>query len=96
MVDFKTYHNLIMHGIGSNFVNVFNNLKDDGVSDDDINSLVVGLYENFLDNAPDDVQGLAIKIDKQLQNNEKIENSELAKLSGTIGALAYDTFSHGY
>lgn len=96
MVDFKTYHNLIMHGIGSNFVNVFNSLKDDGVSDDDINSLVVGLYENFLDNAPDDVQGLAIKIDKQLQNNEKIENSELAKLSGTIGALAYDTFSHGY
>lgn len=96
MVDFKTYHNLIMHGIGSNFVNLFNDLKDDGVSDDDINLLVVGLYENFLDNAPDDVQGLAIKIDKQLQNNEKIENGELAKLSGSIGALAYDTFSHGY
>lgn len=96
MVDFKTYHNLIIHGIGSNFVNLFNDFKDDGVSDDDINLLVVGLYENFLDNAPDDVQGLAIKIDKQLQNNEKIENSELAKLSDTIGALAYDTFSHGY
>lgn len=96
MLEFKTYHNLVMRGIGYNFANIFSSLKDDGTSDNDISLLVIGMYENFIENAPDDVQKLAVKIDKQLQNNEKIENSELVKLSGTIGALAYDTFSHGY
>lgn len=96
MVEFKTYYNLIVNGIGLNLVNVFNSLKTDGVTNSDIGFLVVGLYNNFSENAPADVQKLAIKIDKQLQNNEKIENNELVKLSDTIGALAYDTFSHGY
>lgn len=96
MVGFKTYYNLIYNGIGLNIKEVVNSLQNDGVSPVDISYLITGLYENFSDNAPADVQGLAIKIDKQLQNNEKIENSELVKLSDTIGALAYDTFSHGY
>lgn len=96
MVEFKTYYNLIYKGIGLNIKTVVNGLKNDGVSPIDISYLITGLYENFLENAPADVQKLAVKIDKQLQNNEKIENSELVKLSDIIGALAYDTFSHGY
>lgn len=96
MVEFKTYYNLIYKGIGLNIKIVADGLKNDGVSPVDISYLIIGLYNNFSDNAPADVQKLAVKIDNQLQNNEKIENNELVKLSDTIGALAYDTFSHGY
>lgn len=96
MVEFKTYYNLIYNGIGLNIKAVVNSLQNDGVSPVDISYLITGLYNNFSENAPADAQKLAVKIDKQLQNNEKIENNELVKLSDTIGALAYDTFSHGY
>lgn len=96
MVEFKTYYNLIVNGIGLNINEVVNSLQNDGVSPVDISYLITGLYENFSDNATADAQFLAVKIDKQLHKNEKIENGELARLSGIIGALAYDTFSHGY